>query len=76
MNLAEVPPGTKARIESILDVAIREHLLRLGITEGSVVELVQRVARGPVVVRKSSLEISLGKRVAEHILVSSVGDGP
>ncbi|MCJ2520021.1 MAG: ferrous iron transport protein A [Candidatus Thermoplasmatota archaeon] len=76
MNLTEVPSGRKARIESILDPVTRDYLLRLGIVEGSTVECVQRMARGPVVVRKSSLELSLGRRVAERILVSSVGDDP
>lgn len=74
MNLAETPSGRRVRIERILDSHVRDYLLRLGILEGSVIRCVQRLGRGPVVIRRNGLELSLGHRLAKGIVVSEVGE--
>jgi Fe2+ transport system protein FeoA len=75
LNLSEVPAGRRVRIERIGDQEARAYLLRLGVVEGSVVECVQRTSRGPVVLRKSGLEVSVGYGIARTIVVSYEGDG-
>ncbi len=62
------------KIERFLDDGVREYLLRLGITEGSVVRCIHRLGRGPVVIRRNGLELSLGHRLAAGILVSGTGE--
>lgn len=74
LNLTEIPSGRRVRIERIPDSRVRNYLLRLGILEGSVIRCVQRLGKGPVVIRRNDLELSLGHRLAKGIVVTEVGE--
>lgn len=76
MNLAEVGTGQSVRIEEIRDPELRRRLLRLGVLEGSQVRCVRRLGHGPVVIHKNGLELSLGRRLAERIVVTPQQVGP
>ncbi len=76
MNLAEVNSGQTVKIEEVHDPEVRHHLLRLGILEGSQVQCIQRLGHGPVVIRKDGMDLSLGHRLAERIVVSPVRVDP
>ncbi len=67
--------GRLVRIERILDSDVKEYLLRLGILEGSVIRCVGRLRKGPVVIRRNGLELSIGHRLAKEIVVIEVEDG-
>ncbi len=67
--LTSLPPGAKARVVGIAGGygAVRR-LLEMGITPGTIIEVVQ-VLPGPIVVRVRGTLVALGRGIAQKILV-------
>ena len=67
-------PGQQGRITSLLGLtSIRHRLLEMGLTRGSIVELVRVAPLGdPVELRIRGYRLSVRKSEAEAVLVESV----
>ena len=69
--LDRLPPGARGEI---VDVAWRGHgflhrLYQMGLTPGTVVEVVANYGRGPLIVRVRGVETAIGRGIASRILV-------
>lgn len=77
VQLANVPTGARARVERVSDKdgdRLR-YLAELGVTPGTVVELVRREPfDGPITLRIGSVERSIGPALAGQVLVALVND--
>lgn len=73
MQLDDIRRGRQARIRHIEGEELRAQLLRLGITEGSCVQCLEKIPRGPLMLRLNRQEIAVGREVARKILVESGG---
>jgi Fe2+ transport system protein FeoA len=70
--LAQTRPGGRYRIVAVQDQRCAEHLLRMGLVEGTIVDCVRNLYRGPVVVRCGRARMAVGRRIAEQVLVRDV----
>jgi len=76
MLLDEVQKGQSLRVLAVRDSSLRAQLLRMGLCEGSVVRVVQRISRGPALLRWGSQELALGGRHLALLEVYPVGPLP
>jgi ferrous iron transport protein A len=69
--LVSLPPGGRGRVVGIVGggMNLRMRLLQMGLTPGTIVEVVDNRGRGPVLVRVRGVVIALGRGVAEKIIV-------
>jgi ferrous iron transport protein A len=74
MCLSEVNKGQTVSITSIEGEHLRTHLIRLGITEGSRIECLEKIPFGPCMIRHHRQEIALGRETAKKILVREGGE--
>jgi len=72
MTLLDARRGRPIRILKIDDDRARAQCVRFGIGEGTVIESVETVPLGPVLVRHCRQEICLGRSLARRVLVESV----
>lgn len=72
MTLAETESGSAYRIVAIQGRGCAEHLLRMGLSEGAVVECVHNLHRGPVVVRYGRTGVAVGRGMAHRVVVELV----
>ena len=69
MLLSQVQRNQSVRILEIREPGLRARLLRLGVTQGSLLTCLERIPLGPVLVRHHRQEIAIGREIAEKIHV-------
>ena len=70
MNLAGMPPGTRAHVASLYGGReLQRRLMEMGLVPGSLVEVVSNNNRGPVIIRVRGVIIALGRGMASRIIV-------
>jgi Fe2+ transport system protein FeoA len=67
--------GSRLRIISIPEGRGRTQLIRLGIMTGEVVQCIERLPGGTIVIEKNRQEIAIGASLAKTIIVDSAGAG-
>lgn len=65
--------GSRLRIISIPEGRGRTQLIRLGIMKGEVVQCIERLPGGTIVIEKNRQEIAIGASLARTIIVDSAG---
>ena len=70
MTLDMVKRGQMVKILDILDTQVKAQAIRFGLFEGQTVVCSQIVPAGPVIIRKNTQEIALGRGLAKKILVA------
>lgn len=70
MTLDMVKGGQTVKILDILDAQVKAQAIRFGIFEGQTVMCTQVVPAGPVIIRKNTQEIALGRGLAQQIEVA------
>lgn len=70
MTLDMVKRGQTVRILDIMDAQVKAQAIRFGIFEGQTVKCTQVVPAGPVIIRKNTQEIALGRGLAQRIEVA------
>lgn len=70
MCLAEIKKGQRVSIISISDADIRTQFIRFGIGEGSCIQCLEKIPFGPLMILHRRQEISVGREVAEKIIVN------
>ena len=69
ISLLEARKGMLFRIHSLPPGHLRTWLLRLGISEGSVVECYERLAGGTIVLKKNRQQVAVGRQLARQVKV-------
>lgn len=69
MTLEQARPGDTLLVKSITDPETATNAMRLGVSEGEILEVASKVPGGPVVIRRGSIEIALGRDLCKSILV-------
>lgn len=72
MTLDAVQVGDKIIIDKIGDKNISVQAIRLGISEGSLVECIEKLPKGPVIIKNHMQEIAIGRKLAEKITIRSL----
>jgi ferrous iron transport protein A len=65
--------GSRLRIITIPEGQGRTQLIRLGIMKGEVVQCIERLPGGTIVIEKNRQEIAIGASLAKTIIVDSAG---
>lgn len=75
-TLADAPEGSRVVVVGLAvgGWGIRRRLLEMGLSPGSVVEVLSNI-RGPVVVRVRGVVMAIGRGMAAKILVKPAGGG-
>ena len=71
ITLDQAQKGQKVTIRRIPDGVVRVQAIRFGIGEGSVILCMEKLPKGPVIIRKGWQEIAIGRKLAESILVEA-----
>ncbi|HEY3314895.1 MAG TPA: ferrous iron transport protein A [Bacillota bacterium] len=74
MTLDKVRRGMWATVSRLPEGATKAQMTRFGLGEGEVIQCSEVLSRGPVVVRKGTLEVAVGRRLAEQIEVTPGDD--
>ncbi|MTI71887.1 MAG: ferrous iron transport protein A [Firmicutes bacterium] len=69
MTLADVKIGDKFTILSIENKDISAQAYRLGISEGANIHCLEKIPKGPVIVKRSLQEIAIGRNLAKKIII-------
>lgn len=69
MTLFKAEKGKKIRILHIHDKNLKVQAIRLGLYEGAVFTLADKLPGGPVILNSRLQEIAVGKKIAENIIV-------
>lgn len=69
MLLTETHKNQKVRVATIHDPNLRLRLLQLGIQEGDIVHILEKITRGPLVLHHHLQEIALGNEHSKQIEV-------
>lgn len=72
LTLEQAKIGDTLRIVCITDPETATMAMRLGISEGEVLQLASRVPGGPVVIRRGAIEIALGRELCRQIEVERI----
>lgn len=70
MTLDMAKKGQRVKIVRIPDAQIRAQTIRFGILEGETVCCSETIPAGPVIIRKNTQEIALGRGLARMITVA------
>jgi ferrous iron transport protein A len=68
-TLEQAKVGDTLLIRRITDPETAITAMRLGVSEGEVLELASKVPGGPVVIRRGAVEIALGRELCRQIEV-------
>lgn len=71
-TLDTVSIGQQVTIRRFMDTEMSLLAMRFGLNEGVVVELCAKPPGGPLVLRKGSLEVALGRKLCQKIEVSMI----
>lgn len=69
LTLEHAKTGSRLRICKIADTETATIAMRLGISEGEIVELASKIPGGPLVIRRGKVEIALGRALCKDIEV-------
>lgn len=69
-TLDTVSIGQQVSIHRFMDAEMSVLAMRFGLNEGAVVELCAKPPGGPLVLRKGSLEVALGRKLCQKIEVT------
>lgn len=69
MTLFKAEKGKKVRIVKIHDKDLKIQAIRIGLYEGAVFTLSDKLPGGPVILNSRLQEIAVGKKIAENIQV-------
>ena len=69
MTLFKAEKGKKIRIVHINDKDLKIQAIRIGLYEGAVFTLSEKLPGGPVILNSRLQEIAVGKKIAENIQV-------
>lgn len=73
MSLADLSENEKAKILRIQGgICLIQRLMDLGLTYGTVVQIVRNFGRGPIIVSVRNTEIALGRGIARKIWVEKI----
>jgi Fe2+ transport system protein FeoA len=67
MTLDEAEGGTMVKILDINMAYSRVQAIRLGIVPGSLVKVVPRLPKGPVILEIAHRKIAVGRQLAKHV---------
>jgi len=70
MSLGDTKKGDLIRIDEIKDFNAKNHLIRFGIEEGSIIQCFQKIYKGPVIIKFNRQQIALGYDIAKNIFVT------
>ncbi len=73
MTLLDAEIHSTVQIEQISLAISRMQAIRLGLGPGAVVEVLQKLPHGPVVVRQNGRSIAIGHELARQMHVSPYG---
>ncbi|MHB8928588.1 MAG: FeoA family protein [Bacillota bacterium] len=76
MTLDQVPKGQWAAIRELPDGDVRAQIIRFGLGEGEAVQCAEVLPGGPVVVRKGTFHLAVGRRLARRITVQPLEGAP
>jgi Fe2+ transport system protein FeoA len=76
LPLSLISRGSSLRVVGIPQGVEGTRLIRLGIVKDAVIECIERLPGGTVVIGINRREIAIGASLAERILVKSAADGP
>lgn len=69
--LSRTPAGAKVKIAQIVSGSrLRSRLANMGIYEGTIVQVIANVRRGPVIISRDEARYGLGFGMAKKILVT------
>ena len=69
-RLNEINRGDEIKIISLPSGGMKSQLIRMGISEGDLVECVEKINGGTIVIRKKRQEIAIGHKLANEIEIS------
>ena len=69
MTLFKAEKGKKIRIVHIRDKNLLVQAIRLGLYEGAIFTLSDKLPGGPVILNSRLQEIAVGRKIAENIIV-------
>ena len=69
MNLKDAPIKKLLEIVSIKQEKLYEDALRFGIEEGEIVQIVNKLPGGPIVIQKNQQQIAIGSELAKAVKV-------
>lgn len=67
MTLDKVRRGDLIKIICIIDDSVKEHALRMGIDNGTIMTCAEVIPAGPIVLSKNKQEIAIGRDLARNI---------
>jgi Fe2+ transport system protein FeoA len=73
LTLEQAKVGDVLLIRRILDPETATIAMRIGVSEGEVLHLASKIPGGPVVIRRGSMEIALGREICKGIEVEKTG---
>lgn len=74
-TLEQAKAGDTLRIKRITDAETATNAMRLGVSEGEVLQVASKVPGGPVVIRRGAIEIALGRQLCRAIEVERAEEG-
>ncbi len=73
MSLSDLKENEKAKIVKIQGgIGLTQRLMDLGLTHGTVVQVVRNFGRGPIIVSVRNTNIALGRGIARKIWVEKI----
>jgi ferrous iron transport protein A len=73
MSLSDLKENEKAKIVKIQGgIGIIQRLMDLGLTYGTVVQIIRNFGRGPIIVSVRNTDIALGRGIARKIWVEKI----
>jgi len=72
IKLSSVSRGTSVKIQKLPTGVIRAQFIRIGLAEGAIIECLERLPGGTLVLRHSRQEMALSSELAASILVIPV----
>ena len=70
MKLSAISKGNSARIHRLPEGVLRSQFIRLGLMEGAVVECIERLPGGTLVLQHGRQEVALSAELADAILIA------
>jgi ferrous iron transport protein A len=75
VTLNQLSPGQRASLEELPQGLIRSQAVRLGLMPGTEITCVQKLPKGPVIIRKNYQQIAVGAALADQITVKEIDEG-
>lgn len=70
MKLSQAKRNERIIVEAVNNPEMFVQSTRFGIEAGSILEVVQKIHKGPIIVRKNQVELAIGYELSESILVT------